>query len=169
MESAVKKLKVYCETSFWSYLVGGPTSDEKVARWQALTRKWWEDIAPKCEIYVSQHVFRESIKGNHDKAAQRLGLIAAAHEVDGSGDDINRLSALLTTSHAIPDTESTDAEHIATASVRGLDVLLTWNCRHLANPRTLPRTVSVVARAGYECPAILTPEEFLNRREEFGI
>ncbi len=32
METAGHKLKIYCETSFWSYLVGGPTSDEKVAR-----------------------------------------------------------------------------------------------------------------------------------------
>ena len=38
METGEGKLKIYCETSFWSCLVGGPTSDEKVARWQSLTR-----------------------------------------------------------------------------------------------------------------------------------
>ena len=169
MDTAGKKLKIYCETSFWSYLVGGPTSDEKVARWQALTRKWWEEIAPLCEIYVSQHVFEEAGKGNRDKVIARLRMMATAQLVEGKGEAIDRLSANLTDSRAIPETENTDAEHIATASVRGMDVLLTWNCRHLANPRTLPRTISVVARAGYECPAVLTPEEFLNRREEFGI
>ena len=44
--------------------------------------------------------------------------------------------------------EPTDAEkveaanelHIAAASVAGMDVLLTWNCRHMANPHTLPLT-----------------------------
>ncbi len=169
METAGHKLKIYCETSFWSYLVGGPTSDEKVARWQALTRKWWEEVAPKCEIYVSQHVYEEAEKGNREKVIARLRMMSAAMQVEGKGAAIDKLSADLMTSHAIPETENTDAEHIATASVRGMDVLLTWNCRHLANPRTLPRTVSVVARAGYECPAILTPEEFLSRREEFGI
>ena len=30
-----KKLKVYCETTFWSYLVGRQTTDEKIARDQA--------------------------------------------------------------------------------------------------------------------------------------
>ena len=30
-----KKLKVYCETTFWSYLVGRQTTDEKIARNQA--------------------------------------------------------------------------------------------------------------------------------------
>ena len=38
MENGEGKLKIYCETSFWSCLVGGPTSDEKVVRWQSLTR-----------------------------------------------------------------------------------------------------------------------------------
>ena len=27
----------------------------------------------------------------------------------------------------------------------------------------------IVARAGYECPAIITPEDFFNRQEEFEI
>ena len=34
-----KKLKVYCETTFWSYLVGRQTTDEKIARDQAFTLK----------------------------------------------------------------------------------------------------------------------------------
>lgn len=37
---ADKKLKIYCETSFWFYLTGRQTDDEKIARWQALTLKW---------------------------------------------------------------------------------------------------------------------------------
>ena len=31
------KLKVYCETTFWSYLVGRQTADEKIARDQAFS------------------------------------------------------------------------------------------------------------------------------------
>ena len=58
METAGHKLKIYCETSFWSYLVGGPTSDEKVARWQALTRKWWEEVAGySCPVIVTPEEF----------------------------------------------------------------------------------------------------------------
>lgn len=33
METAGHKLKIYCETSFWSYLIGGPT--EKPAEYKA--------------------------------------------------------------------------------------------------------------------------------------
>ena len=38
----------------------------------------------------------------------------------------------------------TDAYHIATAAFYGMDVLLTWNCRHMANEFTLPKTYGVL-------------------------
>ena len=69
----------------------------------------------------------------------------------------------------MPEQEVTDAVHIATAAVYGMDVLLTLNCRHMANPVTLPVTASIIARAGYRCPIIITPGDFLDRKEEFGL
>ena len=63
----------------------------------------------------------------------------------------------------------TPLQHIATASVYGMDVLLTWNCTHMANPVTLPKTAATIGKAGFNCPVIITPVDFLARREEFGI
>ena len=57
--------------------------------------------------------------------------------------------------------EVADAYHIATAAVYGMDVLLTWNCRHMANLHTLPRTAAVIGKSGYFCPKILTPKDAL--------
>ncbi len=65
-----------------------------------------------------------------------------------------------------PKDEVADAYHIATAAVHGMDVLLTWNCRHMANRFALPKTISVVTAAGYACPAIVTPEDFLKEELE---
>ncbi len=88
--------------------------------------------------------------------------------LDGLTDEVGNLAEILLTSHAVPDKEITDAFHIATASVYKMDVFLTWNCRHMANPVTLPKTASVIGKAGYSCPIIVTPAEFLERKEEFG-
>ena len=163
-----EKLKVYCETSFWSYLVGGRTSDEKVARDQALTQKWWDEIAPRCDVYISQFVIAEAGRGNVEMSTARKNAMRCTHGIKASPIIVDPLAEKLTKGHAVPENEGTDALHIATASVYGMDVLLTWNCRHMANPVTLPKTVSVIRDAGYQCPIIITPEEFLNRKEEFG-
>jgi hypothetical protein len=51
--------------------------------------------------------------------------------------------------------------HIAVATVHGMDYLLTWNCKHIANAMVL-RAVAEVCRANsYEPPVICTPEEFM--------
>ena len=38
---------------------------------------------------------------------------------------------------------------------------------HMANPVTLPKTATIIGTQGYVCPVIITPSEFLERREEF--
>lgn len=161
MESAAKKLKVYCETSFWSYLVGGPTSDEKVARWQALTRKWWEVERQYCEIFISDYVKQEARLGNVAFAAKRLEAMSVAEKLDAAPSAVVPIALELLSAHALPPDEKTDALHIATAAYHGMDVLLTWNCRHLANLFTLPKTMSVIAALGFKCPLVITPERFL--------
>jgi hypothetical protein len=43
------------------------------------------------------------------------------------------LTRALLSSRLIPAKAETDAAHVATAAVHGMDFLLTWNCRHIAN------------------------------------
>ena len=164
-----KRLKVYCETSFWSYLNGRQTPLEHIAIKQAATLRWWNEIAPKCDIYVSPFVDDEAEDGNPEQAAKRMKSMEGMVSLDGSIREISLLAEELLKAHAVPETESADASHIATASVYGIDVLLTWNCRHMANPVTLPKTAAVIIKAGFNCPVIITPSDFLERREEFGL
>jgi len=167
MEEAKKRLKVYCETTFWSYLNGGRTSLEHIALKQSATLRWWEEIAPSCDIFVSQYVSDEAADGDVEFAKLRTASIQAATAIDGLTSEVKRVAGELLSNHAVPDKEITDAFHIATASVHGMDVLLTWNCRHMANPVTLPKTAMLIGKAGYMCPIIITPQEFLERKEEF--
>ena len=75
MEEARKKLKVYCETSFWSWLVSRPSTNPDHAVKQAWTRKWWEEAAPKCEIHVSEHVLAEVARGDGEQSQLRLAAL----------------------------------------------------------------------------------------------
>ena len=68
------KLKVYCETSFWSYLSGRPTPLQHIAIKQAATLQWWQEIAPSCDIFISQHVNMESNDGDPARK-ERMSLV----------------------------------------------------------------------------------------------
>jgi hypothetical protein len=64
-------------------------------------------------------------------------------------------------SAGLPPNASEDALHIAIASTGGLDYLLTWNCKHIANAAIIPRVNVVVRRHGYEPPLIYTPQQLM--------
>ncbi len=65
-------------------------------------------------------------------------------------------------SGAVPRTAAEDALHIAVAAVHGVDYLLTWNCKHIANA-TMRQAIERACRgAGYEPPVICTPEELMD-------
>jgi len=52
-----------------------------------------------------------------------------------------------------------DAVHIAIAAVHGMDFLLTWNCKHIANAIMRGAIEGACREATYEPPVICTPEE----------
>ena len=50
-----------------------------------------------------------------------------------------------------------DAVHLAVASVYEADYLLTWNCRHLANPNKARQIAELNRRLGLLTPLMVTP------------
>ena len=54
-----------------------------------------------------------------------------------------------------------DAAHVAIAAVHGMEYLVTWNLRHLANARIRGKIEEVVRAAGIVPPIICTPEELM--------
>lgn len=165
MGKPAEKPLVYLETSFISYLTAPASSNEMVARRQVATHKWWEEEAAKCDLMVSYAVWREISDGNPDKAKLRESIIKDIQSIPASA-EATILANRLLEAHALPANSSTDALHVALASVAGSDILLTWNCRHIANPITLPKTVEVVISAGFKCPALATPAQLLEARND---
>lgn len=47
-----------------------------------------------------------------------------------------------------------DALHIAIARVYGLDYLLTWNCKHIANAQIQKKLSQISVDAGYKLPIL---------------
>jgi hypothetical protein len=55
-----------------------------------------------------------------------------------------------------------DAQHIATATINRVDVLVSWNFKHIVNLERIHGYNSVNLRAGYPILEIRTPIEVLN-------
>jgi hypothetical protein len=59
-----------------------------------------------------------------------------------------------------------DAQHIATATVHRVDVLVSWNFKHIVNLERIRGYNSVNLRNGYPLLEIRTPQEVLSYGEE---
>jgi hypothetical protein len=76
-------------------------------------------------------------------------------------DDVEVLAGRLLEGAALPASAKIDALHIAVATVHGIDFLLTWNCKHIANAVTRPKIEAICRAFGYEPPVTCTPLELM--------
>jgi hypothetical protein len=61
----------------------------------------------------------------------------------------------------MPSKASEDALHIAIATLHSIDFLLTWNCKHIANPQIQQKIALYLREQELFLPFICTPEELL--------
>jgi hypothetical protein len=62
---------------------------------------------------------------------------------------------------SLPAKADVDAVHIAAATIHGMDYLLTWNCKHIANAQIQRKLAEISFDSGYELPILCTPYELL--------
>ena len=154
------KPRVYIETSVIGYLTTRPSRDIVVAGHQQITHEWWSR-RERFELFISELVVREASDGDPHAAAERLMLLENLPQIS-MNDEARELARKLGHSGAVPMGSETDAAHVAVASVHGMDFLLTWNCKHIANAFSMAKMAVLCAAAGWAMPTICTPEQFNN-------
>ena len=152
------KPAAYIETSVISYLAARPSRDVVVAAYQEVTREWWRDAPDRFDLVASELVVTESAAGDTDAARARLQVLESVTLVNVT-DESEELTRLLLDLGAVPRQAAADAAHIAIAVTNGVDYLVTWNFRHIANATMRLQIERVCRQAGYEPPVICTPNE----------
>jgi hypothetical protein len=153
------KSRVYLETSVVSYLTALPSRDIVRAAHQQLTRDWWA-VREQFELFTSQIVLDEAMRGDPDAAARRLSALQGVALLDVT-DQAHKIAAGFLAGGAMPAKAAIDSLHVAVAVVHGMSYLLTWNCSHIANASIRGRIETMCRAAGFQPPLICTPEELL--------
>ncbi len=151
---------VYIETSILGYLTARSTRNLILAANIEVTREWWESRRSAFSLYISQVVLDEVAQGDSEIAAKRLESLNGLSLVE-LNQPVRSLAAQFLTRSNLPSKASDDAVHIAAATVHGLDYLLTWNCKHIANAQIQRKLAEISLDFGYQLPVICTPYELL--------
>jgi len=153
--------KVYIETSVVSYYTSKTNRDIVIAGHQVSTKDFWNKlITNELVPVISALVIKEASQGDIEEAKKRRDAIQGFFVLDVSK-EAEELSDLLIKKHGIPTESPEDALHIAIASVEKVDFIATWNFKHINNPLTKNKIKEIIEEAGYICPVLASPEEFL--------
>ena len=158
-------MRIYIESTIPSYVVARPARDLLQAARQQLTRDWWDLQREKHELFTSQVVLDEIAFGENAMAQLRLELLQGVPLLQVT-DTVKEFARKVLSSGLLPVTADRDAVHIALASAYQMDILLSWNCRHIANAAIQARLRKLAEAAGLTLPVICTPEELMENDYE---
>ena len=158
--------RVYVETSIPSFYHTLRTDPESVARMH-WTRLWWSTHADSSELLSSAAVIAELERGTSEKVQDRLALLSDVELLEISN-EVREIVRIYIRRLVMPNDPTGDALHLALASFYHVDVLLTWNCQHLANPNKMQHIRLVNYELGLPMPVLTTPLNYLGGGESDG-
>lgn len=154
------KLLLYIETSVVSYLTGRPSQNPIIAGHQAATQELWAVLSGMFSPYISDLLLQEAGKGDPVQAKTRLDAVDGLMALDVD-QEVEQVAGMLIENGAVPAKCTEDAVHIAVAAVNGMDLIVTWNFKHINNPVMKQKMRDVLMSAGYRLPEICSPDELL--------
>ena len=151
--------RYYLETSYVSACVTSRTSLRSQYE-REVSLLWWNRERPHHQSFVSDEVILELSRPTYPHRESALQFIKEVPVIPIAAPMVE-FAAALVDRMVMPRPVSGDALHVAIAAVFGIDYLLTWNVRHLANPNKVLHLNAVCQEFGYTCPRIIRPDDVL--------
>ncbi|MHC4355631.1 MAG: type II toxin-antitoxin system VapC family toxin [Planctomycetota bacterium] len=154
----MKKLHIYVDTS----VIGG-CEDEEFAD---VTRQLWSRFRTgECVMIISDLTMQE-IQGAPAGVRKHLEDIPSDYQMQIRLSSEARELADAYVAHGVVGPGSlADALHVAIATVSGVDVLVSWNFKHIVNLGRIRLFNAVNLEQGYGLIEIRTPKEVLYEEE----
>lgn len=160
-----EKPTVYLESSVIGYLTNRLSRDLIVAAHQQVTRTWWKKRRNQFELFISDFVIDEIGKGDNTASNARRLQVEGLPSLELK-EEIPVLAEALMKGTGLPLKAFSDTLHIAMTAVHGLDYLLTWNCKHIANAEIIDGIIEVCTEFGFRAPIICTPLELMGGKND---
>jgi hypothetical protein len=151
----MKKLKLYIETSVWNFLFANDSPERR-----NITLRFFEDVRKgDYELFISDMVIAEICDAPAEKRRILLDAIDFAEPEELKvNDEIKSLTEKYIGLGIIPERYERDLVHIAFATVFEMDVLISWNLKHIVKMKTQTMVNEVNEFSGYMRLNIMTPE-----------
>jgi len=155
---ASKTTRVYIDTS----VIGGYLDDE-LKKWSLSLIK--EFRAGKKRAVISDVTMRELTQAPAAVRAVLNSVPESACERVALDDEARHLANAYLADKVVSPADVRDAQHIAIATIARVDVVATWNFKHIVNFRRIRLFNSVNLKQGYGMIDIRSPREVLDEKD----
>lgn len=151
----MKKLKIYLDTSVISFLFA-----DDVPEFKKITENFFKNYVKKGSylVYISDVVIREIEKTSDETKKTNLLQTVRKYSLQilTFNEEADKLANIYIKEKVIPPQKIEDAQHIAISTCNQMDILLSWNFKHLANIQKQINVKIVNEKEGYFYPLTLT-------------
>ena len=152
---------IYVETTIPSFYFDTRLESAVQIRRQ-WTREWWDSPRTGQQLVTSFIVIQELEDIPGPKRNDTLEMIRSLRLLEYTA-EVADIVRVYFEHKLMPREVMGDADHLALASYYKCDMLVTWNCRHLANANKQSHIRRVNALLGLETPLLVTPLELLGK------
>ena len=151
----MRKAKLYLETSVWNFYYADDSPEKK---WETL--QFFRNINKRYDIFISGIVMDEINNSDTETRNKLIALVGKFNPVRLIvTSEVEELAEKYIMASAVPKRKIEDALHASITTVNMLDMLVSWNCRHLARASRKAKINGVNMQNGYKLIDIITPME----------
>jgi hypothetical protein len=147
---------IYLETSIICQLTDPPSNNPITRACQQVPQLWWRTRCDPTTTYVSDYVHDDITNGDPLRATRRLQFLQRLFPLP-KHEKIESFQELLICGGGLMANAKQQASHIACAAFYHCDVLLTWDCKNIANARTQSVLRMLMNDGEYLLPELITP------------
>ena len=150
--------RIYIDTS----VVGG-CFDEEFEEW---SNKLFDEFITGKKILVYSDIFIDELNDAPDNVQNKFHSVPELYKEGLSKTkEVDGLANAYINFDAVTKKSSEDALHIAIATINKIDVLSSWNFKHIVNLNRIKKYNAVNLMQGYQVIEIRTPREILQNYE----
>jgi predicted nucleic acid-binding protein len=164
----MKKLKIYLDTSVINFVYAEDAPEKRNS-----TREFFEKYVKTSlyDVFVSPIVIDEINRTSDEEKRNMLHSVLDEYPVKhlvltDNSDEIRKMAQTYIQDGIVPVRKIDDALHLAVCAVMEMDILLSWNYKHLANINREMRVMAANLKEGYTHPfRMVTPLEVMYEDE----
>ncbi|MQA41432.1 PIN domain-containing protein [Rugamonas aquatica] len=151
---------IYLDTSVIFHLTDPPSPNPITRACQQLTQLWWHTRCVPNKTFISEYVLDDIKKRDPLRAMRCMRAIQHLAKCP-TNSHVAHTGELLILGGGLKAGALGAGRHIACAAISHCEILLTWDCKNIANAKNMPLIRLLMYSDKFALPELVTPFEIM--------